>query len=347
MVRHTNRVHHGGRLLFQERRHDRAARPEGRSAARADRRHGYQLRHVRRRVRRRCVRAVVRADGRLGRHARRCRRLCTQPLCAEPRPTLGSGGGTRQGRHHPGIRHRGRIRDRRQGGQRRVALVLTDAGVRRCRARRQPDLPCDAVALPVGEREYVQHVRVFAQRRGVKRRRTDCGRADRHDRGGMARYCGGRRHRADLPAVSVACSRRSDPGMARGPAGSAGSLAMTLGRISTRRPAMLRRLWSFLLVMIASSLVMTATVHAREIPGPVTIECSGTVHSDGDADQSQGDADKAVPHHHATCHGQTLDVPASDTLPSIARVGGLRPFPTPASAIASHVVDPALRPPAA
>lgn len=122
---------------------------------------------------------------------------------------------------------------------------------------------------------------------------------------------------------------------------------MTLGRISTRRPAMLRRLWSFLLVMIASSLVMTATVHAREIPGPVTIECSGTVHSDGDADQSQGDADKAVPHHHATCHGQTLDVPASDTLPSIARVGGLRPFPTPASAIASHVVDPALRPPAA
>lgn len=122
---------------------------------------------------------------------------------------------------------------------------------------------------------------------------------------------------------------------------------MTLGRISTRRPEMLRRLWSLLLVMIASSLVMTATVHAREIPGPVTIECSGTVHSDGDADQSQGDADKAVPHHHATCHGQTLDVPASDTLPSIARVGGLRPFPTPASAIASHVVDPALRPPAA
>ena len=122
---------------------------------------------------------------------------------------------------------------------------------------------------------------------------------------------------------------------------------MTLGRISTRRPEMLRRLWSLLLVMIASSLVMTATVHAREVAGPVTIECSGTVHSGGDADQSQGDADKAVPHHHATCHGQLLNLPASNALPLMACADGLHPFPAPASAIASHLVDPALRPPAA
>ncbi|WP_082543426.1 hypothetical protein [Sphingomonas sp. Leaf339] len=110
---------------------------------------------------------------------------------------------------------------------------------------------------------------------------------------------------------------------------------------------MSRQLWSLLLVMIASSLVMTAAVHAREIPGLVTIECSGTVHSDGDADQSQGDADKAMPHHHGTCHGQTLDVPASDTLPSMTSADGLRPFPASTSAIASHLTDPALRPPAA
>jgi hypothetical protein len=110
---------------------------------------------------------------------------------------------------------------------------------------------------------------------------------------------------------------------------------------------MLRKFWSFMLVMIASSLVMTATVHAREITGPVTIECSGTVHSDGDADQSQGDADKAVPHHHATCHGQSLNLPASDALPLMARANDLHPFPAPASAFASHLVDPALRPPAA
>jgi hypothetical protein len=121
---------------------------------------------------------------------------------------------------------------------------------------------------------------------------------------------------------------------------------MTLFLISIRRQAMLRRLWSLLLVMIASSLVVTATVHAHEIPGQVTIECSGTVHSDGDADQSQGDADKAMPHHHGTCHGQTLDVPATEALSSMARADSLRPFPEPANAIASHLVDPALRPPA-
>lgn len=110
---------------------------------------------------------------------------------------------------------------------------------------------------------------------------------------------------------------------------------------------MLRGFWSLLLVMIASSLVMTATVHAREIPGPVTIECSGTVHSDGDGDQSPGDADKAMPHHHGSCHGQTLDVPATGALSSSTHADRLRPFPAPASATASHLVDPALRPPAA
>lgn len=110
---------------------------------------------------------------------------------------------------------------------------------------------------------------------------------------------------------------------------------------------MLRRFWSLLLVMIASSLVMTATVHAREIPGPVTIECSGTVHSDGDTDQSQGDADKAMPHHHGTCHGQSLDVPATDAMPSMSHLGDMRPSPAPVSVFASHLVDPALRPPAA
>ncbi|RZF65943.1 hypothetical protein EWE75_02815 [Sphingomonas populi] len=110
---------------------------------------------------------------------------------------------------------------------------------------------------------------------------------------------------------------------------------------------MLRRLQSLLLVIIASSLVMTATVHAREIPGPATIECNGTVHSDGDADQSQGDADKAMPHHHGTCHSQVLDVPVTDGPSSMARTDTVRPFPTPDSSTASHSVAPALRPPAA
>lgn len=110
---------------------------------------------------------------------------------------------------------------------------------------------------------------------------------------------------------------------------------------------MLRGVWSLLLMMIVSSLVMTTVVHAREIPGSVTIECSGTVHSDGDADQSRGDADQAMPHHHGTCHGQSLDVAVSGAPASLARADGLRPFPTAANATASHTVDPALRPPAA
>lgn len=110
---------------------------------------------------------------------------------------------------------------------------------------------------------------------------------------------------------------------------------------------MLRRLWSLLFVLLASSLVMTATVHARETSGRMTIDCSGGVHSDDDADQSQGDADKAMPHHHGTCHGQSLDIPANTAPTSLARVGNLRPFPTSDSATASHPVDPALRPPTA
>ncbi|TPG47156.1 hypothetical protein EAH76_22370 [Sphingomonas glacialis] len=110
---------------------------------------------------------------------------------------------------------------------------------------------------------------------------------------------------------------------------------------------MLRRLWSLLLVMIASSLVMSATVHAREIPGPMTIECSGTVHSDDDADQSPGDADNAISHHHGTCHGASLDVPATEALPMLVRADSLRAVSAPDSAPASRAIDPALRPPAA
>lgn len=122
---------------------------------------------------------------------------------------------------------------------------------------------------------------------------------------------------------------------------------MTLQRISTRRGAMLRKFWTLLLIMIASSLVVTATVHARELPGALTIECSGTVHSDGDADQSQGDSDKSVPHHHGSCHGPSLNVPATDGLSATARVSDMRPFPRSDIATASRLVDPALRPPAA
>lgn len=110
---------------------------------------------------------------------------------------------------------------------------------------------------------------------------------------------------------------------------------------------MLRKLWSLLVVLIASSLMVNATVHAREIPGAVLIECSGNVHNDGDADQSQGDADKAVPHHHGTCLGSSLDLPATEALSLVARPVALRPVAIPDRKLPSNLVDPALRPPTA
>lgn len=118
-------------------------------------------------------------------------------------------------------------------------------------------------------------------------------------------------------------------------------------RRPSARPGAVNRILRLFLVWIASSLVMTATIHAREIPGPVTIECSGAVHSEGDADQSQGDADKAIPHHHGTCHASSLDVPRNDMLASRMGANALRTFPAPTDSFTSRLIDPALRPPAA
>jgi len=121
---------------------------------------------------------------------------------------------------------------------------------------------------------------------------------------------------------------------------------MTSGRHGDRRVPMLARAWSLLLLLLASSLVMTATVHAREVPGQATtIECTGVVHVDGDADQSQGDADKAIPHHHGTCHGQALSIPQADAIPVTFNIEGARPKPGFDALRALSSVDPALRPP--
>ena len=109
----------------------------------------------------------------------------------------------------------------------------------------------------------------------------------------------------------------------------------------------MRHVLHLLLVLIASSLMVTATVHARELPGTVTIECSGALHQDGDADQSQGDADKATPHHHGTCHGQSMQVPTSGSLPLAQLSMALRGRAADAQAMVSSAISPALRPPTA
>ncbi|HEV7435895.1 MAG TPA: hypothetical protein VGO22_13635 [Pseudorhizobium sp.] len=107
----------------------------------------------------------------------------------------------------------------------------------------------------------------------------------------------------------------------------------------------MRRLGIFLLCLLSVSLLTTAMVHAQEIPSAPTIDCSGYVHTDGDADQTQGDADKAMPHHHGSCHGGTAFVPAaaSDDLLGSARHA---PVFVPAPAASKRwAIGPDLRPP--
>ena len=109
----------------------------------------------------------------------------------------------------------------------------------------------------------------------------------------------------------------------------------------------MRRLGRFLLCLLSLSMLTTTLVHAQEVPNAQapTIECSGYVHSDGDADQTQGDADKAIPHHHGTCHGQALSIPQADAIPVTFNIEGARPKPGFDAVRALSSVDPALRPP--
>lgn len=110
--------------------------------------------------------------------------------------------------------------------------------------------------------------------------------------------------------------------------------------------AMVRRFWLLFLCLIATSLVATTTTHAREWTGDTTLECSGALHSEGDADQSQGDADKAMPHHHGSCHGPAAAVPVTMALdPAVD--GGSGYIGRRVAALPSRALDPALRPPQA
>ena len=107
---------------------------------------------------------------------------------------------------------------------------------------------------------------------------------------------------------------------------------------------MLTRAWSLLLLLLLSSLVMATTVHARELAGPATVECTGSVHDDAD---TAPDNDKAALHHHGNCHAGTFSVPQRGALKMLSLAT------TSPAALAqdrgqpSRAVDPALRPPAA
>ncbi|WP_347271415.1 hypothetical protein [Rhizorhabdus histidinilytica] len=109
---------------------------------------------------------------------------------------------------------------------------------------------------------------------------------------------------------------------------------------------MARRFWLLFLCLIATSLAATTTTHAREWISETTLECSGAVHSDGDADQSQGDGDKAVPHHHGSCHGPAAPVPVNMALDHAVDTGSDY-IGRGVAALPSRALDPALRPPQA
>jgi len=96
-----------------------------------------------------------------------------------------------------------------------------------------------------------------------------------------------------------------------------------------------------------TSLIASTTVHASELSVAATLECSGEIHTDGDSDQSPGDSDRGMPHHHGSCHGHGLFAPVSG--PSHALVDGTSTkFDFPAfDAFARWSIGPALRPPIA
>lgn len=109
---------------------------------------------------------------------------------------------------------------------------------------------------------------------------------------------------------------------------------------------MLRR-GIFLFWLLIASLVTTATVHARESLDAPALECSGVAHGDGDADQSPGDSDNALPHHHGGCHGFAACVQGDTDGPGLAAASSLpnilADFPAPPR----WSIGPHLRPPIA
>jgi hypothetical protein len=109
----------------------------------------------------------------------------------------------------------------------------------------------------------------------------------------------------------------------------------------------MRRLGKLLLCLISLSLLSATMVHAREETNTPTIECSGFVHSDGDADQSQGDADKAMPHHHGSCHSAPAFVPVASTDEVHALTRSAPSFIPAATVSKRWAIGPDLRPPIA
>lgn len=109
---------------------------------------------------------------------------------------------------------------------------------------------------------------------------------------------------------------------------------------------MLRR--SLLLFcLLLTSLIASTVVHASEFPIAAALECSGEVHTENDADQSPGDSDRGVPHHHGSCHGHGLSTPVSDSSNTLTSGASAKLYFPASDVFARWAVGPALRPPIA
>jgi hypothetical protein len=110
---------------------------------------------------------------------------------------------------------------------------------------------------------------------------------------------------------------------------------------------MLRHGLFLLLCLLASSLLATATVHAREGYAAPETSCGGAAHVEGDADQVPADGDQPFPHHHGTCHGHGLGAPvASSTfLPTL--IEREAPDTSRTARLARRIIGPAFEPPRA
>lgn len=121
---------------------------------------------------------------------------------------------------------------------------------------------------------------------------------------------------------------------------------MTTQSRSTMASAMLRH-GLLVLFMLIASLTAAALLHAREFPDATVIECSGYVHSEGDADQSPGDTDKAMPYHQGHCHGGAAFIPSKNGASTLLVSLALPSFIPAEDKLDRWSVGPNLRPPIA
>lgn len=106
--------------------------------------------------------------------------------------------------------------------------------------------------------------------------------------------------------------------------------------------------WGLLILcLLVTSFTTSAAVHASEFSSSTILECSGYVHTDGDADETQGDADRAVPHHHGNCHGAASVIPAKPLAPILIDLHLVQKAVANSAPLGLWTTGPDLRPPIA